>query len=99
MKRIFKYPVLIEDEFSIEMPYGSRPIAVQLQFGTPVVWAVVDDLQPPCLHEFRVIGTGNPIEESLNFWRHVGTFQTDGGGLVWHLFWHDEIADEEAAFS
>lgn len=36
----------------------------------------------PRAREFRVFGTGQPIEGGL----YVGTTYEPGGGLVWHLF-------------
>lgn len=84
MKRIFKYPVPIEDVFALNMPRGAQPLSVQMQGDKPHLWALVDPDAELRLRYFCVIGTGHPIAEvPLAF---IGTFQMHGGSLVFHLF-------------
>lgn len=89
MRRIFKYPVLIEDRFEIMMPEGAKPLSVQVQHGRPVLWAISDDIAKPVAYKFMIIETGGSIDERLDLarWSYVGTFQSNGDLLVWHLFW------------
>lgn len=93
MHSVYKYPIPIEDTFTISMPAGATVLTVQTQQSSqdvwrgeagPNIWVLVD---PTALHEprhFRLAGTGHPIEEKLG--RYVGTFQLSGGQLVFHLF-------------
>jgi hypothetical protein len=96
MRRIFKYPVEIADVFAFSSFVGARPLAVQMQRGNPFVWMMVDDERQKTEHQFKIIGTGHPIDMPMIWWKYVGTFQTDGGDLVWHLFWHDDESMEAA---
>lgn len=84
MKTIWKYKIMPHSQFSIEMPEGSRTLDVQMQGVEPVIWVLVDPDAPnrPC--QYKVVGTGHPIEPEG--WDYIGTFQMYGGGLVWHLF-------------
>jgi len=84
MRTIYKYPVLAIDEFAVEAHADFAPLCVQVQGGAPFVWAVVDPETPPTKQVFQLRGTGHPLR---NVGRYVGTFQQDGGALVFHLFW------------
>lgn len=82
MRRIFKYPVQVTDEFTLMMPYSAKPLSVQTQGGRPCLWALVDDDAPTVSRTFCVVGTGNPFPENAHTF--VGTWQD--GPFVWHLF-------------
>lgn len=75
MKRIFKFPIPITDEFTVDMPHGAHVLAAQVQRGQPMMWALVDDDQGAVPMRFRLAGTGHPIEHTWR-WRYVATFQT-----------------------
>ena len=85
IKRIYKYKIPVQDEFTMELPQGAYILTVQSQREVPCIWAVVDPdapLEPIC---FRVAGTGHDIEwDTVK--RYIGTFQLCGGDLVFHLF-------------
>ncbi len=49
----------------------------------PFIWALVDTDAPEEARVFHVRGTGHPADA---LGRYVGTFQIDGGALVFHLF-------------
>lgn len=82
-KSVWKFPVSLEDQFPLEMPEGAQPLSVQMQHGQPCLWALVNPDAPRRSRFFRLVGTGHPVEEGLGF---VGTFQLNGGALVFHLF-------------
>jgi hypothetical protein len=68
----------------ISMPVGAKVLSVQVQGTTPVMWASVDPAAPKKDRFFQIVGTGWNFDPSgLEF---VGTFQIDGGSLVFHLF-------------
>ncbi len=87
MNRIYKYPVIVTDEFNLTMPVGAKVLSVQVQNGSPQLWAMVDTSEPLSeIRSFRVIGTGHPIDSDPGV--YIGTFQIHGGELVLHLFAH-----------
>lgn len=92
---VWKYAVELTDEFSIWMPVGAKPLSVQLQDGEPQLWALVDaNEERKEYRRFRLAGTGHLVTEEYPI--YVGTFQMDGGRLVWHLFAEEsEVGDDD----
>ena len=88
MKTIYKYEVLVDDLFVVKMPRAARLLDVQVQGGTPFVWALVDTDAPLVRRRFALRGTGHPADD-LETAAHVGTFQLQNGALVFHLFDRD----------
>lgn len=85
MKAIWKYPFNIGDRFPLKMPLGAQILTVQVQKGSPCIWALVDVNEPDReVRWFQVYGTGHQHEEIG--YRYIGTFQMDGGSMVFHLF-------------
>ena len=84
MKSIWKFPIEITDEQKVFMPRTAKILSVQVQQGTPCVWALVDTEEQKTERTLVVHGTGHPcVCDSSEF---VGTFQVAGGSLVFHLF-------------
>jgi hypothetical protein len=83
-QRIYKYPFSVAGEFDLQLPRGSSLLSVQVQAGTPCLWALVDADEPQASRHFRVFGTGHPVPKFSGSF--VGTFQLEGGALVFHLF-------------
>jgi hypothetical protein len=80
---IWKFSVTPGD-FSHRMPAGPvQYLAVQMQDGEPVLWALVPESATGTWeHRFRVVPTGAPFDDTgLHY---IGTFQREG--LVFHLF-------------
>jgi len=46
VKAIYKYLVPIKDVFTVDMPDGAAVLSVQVQFGEPKMWALVDNSRP-----------------------------------------------------
>lgn len=65
------------------MPVGAEIISVQMQNGTPCIWAIVPLGAPTELRSFITIGTGHDFEDAFTGW-HIATYQT--GPYVWHVF-------------
>lgn len=84
MKRIFKYKLEVEGAQHIEMPERADILCVQVQNGEPHIWARVDPAAPKEKVFFRTYGTGHEMEKSWK--RYVGTYQLEGGALVFHVF-------------
>lgn len=90
-ERIYKYAVPAEDEFAHAMPAGARVLSVQTQKGWGYIWALVDTDKPEIKRAFALRGTGHPAD-GLQGAAFVGSFQLQGGDLVFHLFDRGEIA-------
>lgn len=86
MKRIYKYNIPITDVFTLSLPKGARVLAVQEQHGEPFIWCLVKNDAPREDRHFRLAGTGHPIEVLEADLYYIGTWQSLGGTLVWHLF-------------
>lgn len=86
MQTIHKYPIEITDEQVIMMPVFAQLLCVQTQFGKPCIWARVqteNEMSPVHIH---ITGTGNPITHENA--AYLGTFQTDNGFFVGHVFFN-----------
>jgi hypothetical protein len=85
-KTVFKYPLPMRGN-PIQMPKGARVLSLQVQYGDPQLWALVDPEAPEEPRQFRIFGTGHPMTitggHTLEF---IDTFQLDGGQLVFHVF-------------
>lgn len=88
MHRIYKYPLVITDHQMIRVPLQCRLLSVQSQHEGLMLWALVepDASQDQCLLYIRIVGTGNPFPDAMEFPHYVGTVQTGGGLFVWHVF-------------
>ena len=89
MKSIYKYPINIHKEkFDVDGPI-TKILTVQMQHGTPCVWAEVDTDAP--IRHFAVfpIGTGWDVGAITNFDKatYLNTIQEFDGGLVWHMYY------------
>jgi len=83
--KIFKYGVPLTHSFTLDMPESASILDVQVQAGRPVIWALVDPDAPTQRREFRIYGTGHPIDDTINS-AYIGTFQSLSDALVFHLF-------------
>lgn len=81
---IWKYPIPIADSFSLDMPSGAEALAVQVQHGQPCIWAAVDPKAEIIKVKFVLHGTGHHVSDDAG--HYIGSFQVDGGNLVFHLF-------------
>jgi len=85
MNTIWKFEVPILDEFTLRMPEGAKVLSVGEQWGTLVLWALVDPTAECVDKRFAVRGTGHPTHD-LSAEDYIGTAITGGGSLVWHVF-------------
>ena len=82
MKTIWKWTLQIET--TIDMPHGAKVLSVQMQHGKPQLWALVDPGAKKYPRTFHVHGTGHDLPDEPG--QYVGTFQMNGGGLVFRVF-------------
>lgn len=81
---IWKFPLEVTDEQIVRMPAGSTILAVQVQQGTPCLWAKVDPESEQYDRRIFIHGTGHALHPDANF--HLGTFQLLDGRFVGHVF-------------
>ncbi len=67
----------------IEMPAGARLLSVQVQHGSPQIWAEVDPMGARIKRKLIVVGTGWP-DSVPSLAVFLGTFQT--GPMVFHVY-------------
>ena len=83
MKTIWKYPLEIADEQTLQIPDGAQLLTVQSQDGAPCLWALVDPEAETKLCVLQVFGTGNPVQDEGVY---LGTFQVLQERFVGHVF-------------
>jgi hypothetical protein len=64
------------------MPRGARILALQMQAGTPTVWAVVNPDAPLEPRPLIIVGTGQLVPTDAGV--YIGTWQS--GAFVFHVF-------------
>ncbi len=93
MTTVWKYQLKIVDVQDLALPRGAVLLTVQVQDGTPCLWALVDPEQHSLeSRRFDIVGTGHEFDSTGL--AYVGTFQLRNGALVFHLF---ERTRKEAA--
>lgn len=84
MNTIWKQPLLTQTgPQTIKLPAGFKPLAIQMQHGRPMLWAICDSDKLPVDVTVVVYGTGFTIPDAPG--KYVATWQDNGGG-VWHAF-------------
>lgn len=90
MLTIYKYPVPVQARFTLSIPADAEFLSVQTQKGSPQMWMTVEPGNPLEERAFAVYGTGHSIgEDYMEFYNdhnYLGTFLTDEGDFVGHLF-------------
>lgn len=83
MKTIYKYPIRMVDSQRLSIPLGAKLLSLQVQHGTPCLWAEVDD-DEGINQELvvSVVGTGQTVPPgAVNY---VGALQF--GVMVFHIY-------------
>jgi len=83
-KRIFKYPLELNESQYITIPKDHKILSVQVQRDTICVWALIDDDTERIVQPIRIVGTGHSIPSMNPLGEYIGTVQQ--GGFVWHVF-------------
>ena len=85
-KRIWKYQLEVVDVQNISMPKGAEILTIQVQYGEPCLWALVDPKEEVEKRTIEIFGTGNPILVDMEMRKYITTFNLLDGGLVFHVF-------------
>lgn len=81
-KTIWKFPLAITDEQTIEMPHGASILRVDMQSDQCCLWALVRPSNPKEGRAIQIYGTGRQMPDLPGVYH--GTFMTRG--LVFHVF-------------
>jgi hypothetical protein len=86
-KTIWKFILEVKDFQTFEMPIYAEILSVQMQVTHGCLWALVDPNAEIEERHFEIFGTGNPVGCDMGIdRRYIGSYQTDGGMYVWHVF-------------
>ncbi len=91
-KLIWKY-TLEPGPTVIEVPINARILDVQTQHEDPQLWLLVDPTNEKVKREFTIYDTGFTMPDYPG--EYVGTFQLNGGGLVFHVFETTSIMEKK----
>jgi len=89
MKKViwkFEFKRYMDNQY-LELPLGYEVLSLQLQGNIPCLWVLVDPNVEKKREIFEIYGTGDEIRYKSGVDRkYIGTWQEQGGKLVWHLF-------------
>ena len=85
-KVVWKWPLLSIREQVLELPANAHILCVQMQDKQPCLWALVDETLPREQRKIVIVGTGQGDDVLAGLVNYLGTFQTNGGAYVWHVF-------------
>ena len=84
MKKVYKYPLRIDDYQKVVLPVGAQLLCVKFQNGKPCLWALVDPDEMNMEEiQIRCAGTGHSISGQVEY---IDTVLTYGESLVFHFF-------------
>ena len=78
--KIYKYQIY-SYKCKIEMPAGSKILALQIREGIPCIWALVNPKKHPVIRTFITYITGEEVSLTDDY---IGTYQI--GWYVGHVF-------------
>lgn len=81
---IYKYSVS-PGTLDLLLPRGAQVLCVNIQYGSPQMWVLLDPTEHKVQRRFVTYGTGHSIPSGPPL-HYVGTFQLEGGALVFHTF-------------
>ena len=90
MRRIYKYPLTIDDTQTVMIPDNSTILTVALQYGKPVLWVEVDTEETLRKRIIYTRGTGHDLKDVHGV--YLGTYQKGNGAFVFHVYvgvWDD----------
>ena len=94
MKSIYKYTLKTTDTNIIDIT-SSNILSVAVQNENEiVVYALVDTNSPANTYEFKIIGTGDPIDKNISKFEFLGTVKLYKT-LMFHVFYRYAIIGQE----
>ena len=87
MKTIYKYPIPVEDAFTLELPTNVNILHISTQNNKPYMWCLIDTEDKVSPRLFRLYGTGHEIiQPKTGTYVFLGSFEMFQAAYVWHLF-------------
>lgn len=85
-RAVWKFPLeaaALRGEVAVDMPLASKVLTLQVQHGTPTLWAevILEEPRRTETRRFVVHGTGHTVPWDCEY---VGTWLD--GAFVWHLY-------------
>lgn len=84
MRTIWKFELAVTDVQEVMIPAGATLLCVQVQHGKPCLWAMCDVNEVPVKRKIFTHGTGHRVSHLAG--PYIGTYQIEGGALVFHVF-------------
>ncbi len=86
MQSIWKQVLEATNEQTVQLPKGAKILCVQAQRETPCIWFRTRDTKSKETESrtFAIYGTDH--EHHAITGEYIGTFQLQGGALVFHVF-------------
>lgn len=66
--KIFKYPLRVDDRQTVQLPKGAELLTVQVQHGSPCLWALVDEAAETESRVILMYGTGHALVTRSAAW-------------------------------
>ena len=85
MHQIYKYPLDIMSDQSIELPESAQILSVKAQRDRLVLYALVDSSKVNVSRHIEIFGTGHPIFLCASQ-KYIGSVVMPTQDLVWHVF-------------
>ena len=85
MKTVWKFNLQVTDWQAIAIPNVYELLCVQVQYGTPCIWALVDPSTPVITIDIITHGTGRDCFDVSNA-KYIGSYQLNGGNFVGHVW-------------
>jgi hypothetical protein len=83
MRTVWKFPLVMTDYQSINMPHGAEILTVEMQGDQPCLWALCEPENALRPRSIWIHGTGHRVGDIA---RYIGSVQMMGGALVFHVF-------------
>jgi len=83
VRTIWKFPIPIQDQFTIEMPRDAEILHVDTQNNSGCLWVRVVPERTTEVRRFILRRTGHSMYEDCS---HIGSFILNDGALAFHLF-------------
>lgn len=94
MQMIYKYKLEFQPIQIVKLPL-KRILTIQIQDGTPCLWALVDTEAPEVPMQIRMAGTGTHDAHDFDKLRFIST--TQYGTFVLHWFYENPLGTSENA--
>jgi len=85
---IWKFTLENETAQKIKMPKGAKILSVEIQRNEIVVYAMVNtSIAEKEQRKFKIIGTGDSMDASINNYTFLGSVLVQNGDYVFHVFY------------